>query len=207
MVRRLLISLLTVTALASTTACSNETSPAAPSAEADVTTALRRADLPEGAFRDRAEELAQEWLDNNIMTGDARLDAGSLEGRLSKSALQTFVKKQAAERLTGSEMPFDDVATESLPFADAVIKDVARVVALDGFVFADNPENTGLIEKDVREVLAFLGDTRTLDVAKVKGTTVDVDNDPERRFAVTAWVFVNRETKAFAWFFAREGTI
>src|SRR6188472_1431420 len=88
---------------------------------------LAREDLPEGAFRTRAEELAQEWLDGNIMTGDPRIDAGVLKGALTPAALEKFASKVVADRLADGEMTLRDEKTESPALDDALVKEAAKV--------------------------------------------------------------------------------
>jgi hypothetical protein len=166
---------------------------------------LRRKDAPRGAFRSRAEEIAQEWLDGNIMTGDARLDAGTLEGRLTETALAKFSEKMVTDHLTRQERTYRNVESKALRFEDALLKEVAKVVGVDGFVYdPSNPSNWEEIEAQVRELVTFLGDTSKLDVVKVTAKASDGDAAQKR---VTQFVFINRETRLFVAFYAREGTV
>lgn len=167
---------------------------------------LARQDLPSGAFRTRAEELAQQWLDDNIMTGDARIDAGKVRGTLTAASLSKFAQKMVTDHLARSDQKMTSPAVATPAFADALVKDAAKTVAVDGFVYTPTRANIEPVEKNVRELLAFLGDTSKLDAvtlkAKVEGEDVDEDHDE-----VSLWIFVNRDTKEFVAFYAREGSV
>lgn len=196
---------LMIAMLATAAGCSSSESsrPNGDESADELRTALTRSDLPAGPFRARSEALAQEWFDNNIMTGDARIDAGVLKGTLSSASMSTFSKKLVTDHLTRQERTYHGISAETPSYAETLVADAARAVAVEGFVYAPSAENIAPIEVNVRELLAFLGDSAKLDVVKVRGRCSD--GDAER--AVTQFLFVNRETKQYLAFYAREGTI
>lgn len=188
-------------------ACAPAPSDSQDAAESEVRSGgLVRQDLPAGPFRDRAGEIAQEWLDGNIMTGDARIDAGRFKGTLSPEALTKFAETMVTDHLREMEEgTMTEVSTTTPPFTDALIKDAAKVVAVDGFVFdPSNPDNIKTVEGDIRTVTGFLGDPTKLDAVTLRARIKEADPDHD---AVSLWIFVNRETKEFAAFYAREGTV
>lgn len=167
---------------------------------------LARQDLTAGAFKSRAEEIAQEWLDGNIMTGDARLDAGKLRGTLSPSSLSKFAEKMVVDHLRkreeGSILP-PTIATPE--FADAMLDNAAKTVGVDGFVYdPSNPDNWADIAANMRELVGFLGDPSKLDAVTLKAKIKDADRDHDE---VSLFLFVNRETKEFVAFYSREGSV
>src|SRR5688500_9759150 len=105
MIRRLALALLLTALPLSTVACAGDDDANVPSSEDDEIRrgGLARQNLAAGAFKDRAEEIAQEWLDGNIMTGDARLDAGKVRGTLSQSSVSKFAEKMVTDHLRRSE--------------------------------------------------------------------------------------------------------
>jgi hypothetical protein len=173
--------------------------------------ALVREDLPAGPFKDRAEELATEWLDNNIMTGDPRLSAGVLRGDVTTHTLATFTSKLVADRLAVGKMTLQNEKIEAPALTEALLEEVAKVAAVDGFVFTPSEENIEPIEENVRELMTFLGvaakaeaSAAAISVAKVSGETIHLTTNATR--AVTCWVFVNRQTQQFVAFYVREGS-
>jgi hypothetical protein len=196
---------LTILVLLSAAACSDapRSSTAPPTSSDALRTGLTGHGLPRGAFRTRVEALREEWADARIMSGDPWFIAGKLEGRLTQASLASFAKKIVTDRLVDDELQVRDLTTDALDYEDAHVKEAARVVAVDGFVYdGDNPRTIEPVEQNIRELLAFLGRTDALDVVKVTGqTTVD---DVTRR--VTEYLFVNRESKLYVAFCAREGS-
>jgi hypothetical protein len=168
---------------------------------------LVRQDLPAGTFKTRSEEIAQEWLDGNIMTGDPRLDSGKLRGTLTTSSLQKFAEKMVTDHLREQEEGTILPPTFASPnYTDALVKSVAKTVGVDGFVLnPTNPDNFTTLEENVKELLGFLGDKSKVDVltleAKIKNPSDDYHDE------VSLFVFVNRETKEFVAFYAREGSV
>lgn len=205
MLRRLAGLAVVLPLLLSNVACSTDIDDRNVAAEDDEIRrgGLARQDLAAGAFHDRAEELGQEWLDNNIMTGDARLDAGKLRGTLSPSSLSKFATKMVTDHLKRSEQTINTPDLQTPRFTDRLLKDAGRAVAVDGFVFAPSADNISPIEDNVRELTAFLGDTSKLDAVTLKAKIKDADTDHDQ---VSLWVFVNRDTKEFVAFYAREGS-
>ena len=209
MLRRALFALTLLALPLSSVACAgaDETPASAPAGEEDEIRrgGLVRQDLPSGAFRTRSEELAQEWLDANIMTGDARIDAGRVRGTITAASLAKFAEKMVSDHLAESDQKLKSPSIATPKFSDALVKDAAKVVAVDGFVYTATRENIGPVEENLRELLAFLGDTSKLDAvtlkSKIEGEDVDADHDE-----ASLWIFVNRDTKEFVAFYAREGS-
>lgn len=205
MFRALSLVALSVCLSAPLVACGGADSPATDGESGDaVRSALTRRNLPRGDLRTKSEEIAQEWLDNNIMTGDVRLDAGVLDGRLTKVALQKFSEKIVTDHLKSQERTFRDVKSETPEFADGLLEDATIAIGADGFVYdRSNPDNFVDIEKQVRDLVALLGDSSKLDAVLVKTRASDGEAEEKR---VTQFLFVNRETKQYLAFYAREGT-
>ncbi len=211
-----ILSLLLASSVASlATGCSAPTDPAT---EEGDQSALELSQLPANSpLRIAAEEINQEWLDGNIMNGDARLSVGKLridgvpkDSSLIKGGRDTFDAyiKLMEDPLAGDVA--SDKMTNQYTKASERIPGVALAVGVEGFVYSNNEGNLKPLRDQITQLVKMVGTDEKVDViythsyVKLAGGP---DDELGKTFHVQQSFFVNRETGEYVAFVSREGWI
>ena len=152
-----------------------------------------------------ARRVDQEWGDANIMSGVVTAVAGRVKPRASDAQLKQLAAQLLSDALKATDelKPLGAVKV-SVDHGDAAaVARTARVMALDGFVYADNADNIGPVQKDVAAMLKPMGSLRDLRAVRARAT---VNHDDLGKVPVNLFLFANYKTGEIAAFYARQGS-
>jgi hypothetical protein len=187
-------------------ACGGERSE--PGAGGDDTSALERRSSS-ASLRRAVRELDSEWGDENIMSGSARISASTLQRtrRGREAQLKAFTKAAFEREAAADEFEAIATPTQSVEPATAARRtEVARIVATEGFVYADSRENIDPLKERLQRVIDLLGPSGEIDLARLDAKGKVALDDGEGDWKAHVFTFFNRETGAAVTIFVREGS-
>jgi hypothetical protein len=152
-----------------------------------------------------ARRVDQEWGDANIMSGVVTAVAGRVRPRASDAQLKELAAQLLGDALkvTDELKPAGAVKTTVNHADSAAVSRAARVMALDGFVYADNAGNIKPVFKDIAAVLKPMGALRDLRAVRAQAS---VNHDDLGRVPANLFLFANYKTGEIAVFYARQGS-
>lgn len=163
---------------------------------------------PSSALRRAVSEIESEWGDENIMNGQARIAASKLRAtrRNQEAQLKAYAEAAFAARAAADDFVLSGAARTSLGPATAASRaEVARIIAVEGFVYADNEGNVGPMRERIEGVLDKLGAPEKLDLLRYEGKGRVSLDDEEGEWKAHLFAFVNRDTREVVSFYVREG--